>query len=155
MGDQLQTEAIVLIFLLVKSFSSHYHPFSLRLKHRQSVHFWNVMQSYTRACRWGVSPHFWLIIFFGLVLVSWKLQISRDKWDSPISKGLLGRKASENQTFPLSFFHQPPNSLAVKLLVSQEIHCQRSTQISPNVLLPWFMKRKTSESDIYGAESAI
>ena len=84
MSDHLQTEAVVLIFILSQIFLISHHYFSLVLKHRKSMHFRNVLQfTHTLAVNVDqVSPGpvevadflFWLVIFFGLVL-SLKLQI--------------------------------------------------------------------------------
>ena len=45
MGDHLQTEAAVPFFILSQIFFSHYHSFSIVLKHGKRVHFLNVIQS--------------------------------------------------------------------------------------------------------------
>ena len=86
---------LIIFFILSKSFFSHYHSFPLVLKHKKSVHIFEMLyipQSYTRACRsqcWasgGRQLFFWLVIFFGLV-PSLKLQIelSGIHWSRKVS----------------------------------------------------------------------
>ena len=85
MVDHLQRdEKLCCAFSSGSNYFSHYHSFSLVLKHRKRVHFWNVTLSVdTRLPQlYGVSSGLvevgdflvWLVIFFGLVL-SLKLQI--------------------------------------------------------------------------------
>ena len=87
MGDHLQTEAVVLIFILSQIFFSHYHSFSLVL-HVLDIGKACILKMlynliYALAVNVDqVSPGpvevgdflFWLVIFFGLAL-SLKLQI--------------------------------------------------------------------------------
>ena len=55
---------LIIFFILVGSFSSHYHSFSLVLKHRESLHFWNVIQSQS-----------WASVIFSGPVLSLKFQI--------------------------------------------------------------------------------